>query len=97
MSSKIYRFTSKKKTSPNTTTTTTPNHPIKSNITSSAYQLLPKDKIDFNSNNISLQKPLPKIRVCVRKRPANKKECLNGDIDIIEIKNSNSLTIKELK
>ena len=50
-----------------------------------------------NTNNIHVQKHLPRIRVCVRKRPANKKECQNGDIDIIEIKNAHSLTVKELK
>ncbi len=40
---------------------------------------------------------LPRIRVCVRKRPPNKKEIQNSDIDILEIRNGNSLTVKELK
>jgi hypothetical protein len=75
MSSKHYKFTTKKKT-----TNTQQNH-NKNN----------------NTNNIHTQKHLPRIRVCVRKRPANKKECQNGDIDIIEIKNTHSLTVKELK
>ena len=42
-------------------------------------------------------KPLPRIRVCVRKRPPNRKEIQNCDIDILDIKNGNSLTVKELK
>lgn len=51
-----------------------------------------------DSNDINLtQKPLPRIRVCVRKRPPNKKEIQNSDIDILEIKNGSSLTVKELK
>ena len=40
---------------------------------------------------------IPKIQVCIRKRPSNKKEIENNDIDIIEINNENSLTINELK
>ena len=51
---------------------------------------------ETNDINI-IQKPLPRIRVCVRKRPPNKKEIQNSDIDILEIKNGNSLTVKELK
>ena len=46
---------------------------------------------NFKKNNI------PKIQVCIRKRPSNKKEIENNDIDIIEINNENSLTINELK
>lgn len=40
---------------------------------------------------------IPRIRVCVRKRPANKKEIEKNDIDILEISGSDSLTVKELK
>ena len=73
MSSKHYKFTTKKKT----------NNTQQNN--------------NYNTNNIHIQKHVPRIRVCVRKRPANKKEYQNGDIDIIEIKNTHSLTVKELK
>lgn len=44
-----------------------------------------------------VEESIPKIRVCVRKRPANRKEINNNDIDILEIKGPNSLTVKELK
>ena len=40
---------------------------------------------------------IPKIRVVVRKRPANQKEQVQNDIDIIEAKNSNTIIVKELK
>lgn len=58
-----------------------------------------KNNANFpETNDINIiQKPLPRIRVCVRKRPPNKKEIQNSDIDILEIKNGNSLTVKELK
>lgn len=55
-----------------------------------------KDNIKSNSNLINYSN-LPRIRVCVRKRPANKKEIQNNDIDILEILNNNSLVVKELK
>ncbi len=29
----------------------------------------------------------PKIKVCIRKRPLNKKETAKSDIDIIEVRN----------
>lgn len=45
-----------------------------------------KDKKDIN-----------KIRVAVRKRPLNKKEYQKNDIDIIEMKDSQTLIVKELK
>jgi len=45
-----------------------------------------------NNNN-----SIPKIKVCVRKRPPNKKEISNNDIDIIQQKSKNSLVVKELK
>lgn len=47
-----------------------------------------------NINNITI----PKIRVIVRKRPANQKELLQNDIDIIEThKEANTIIVKELK
>jgi len=45
-----------------------------------------------NNNN-----SIPKIKVCVRKRPPNKKEISNNDIDIIQQKSKKSLVVKELK
>ena len=45
-----------------------------------------------NNNN-----SIPKIKVCVRKRPPNKKEISNNDIDIIQQKSKRSLVVKELK
>ena len=42
-------------------------------------------------------KKIPKIRVCVRKRPPSKKEIEKNDIDILETKNETSLIVKELK
>jgi kinesin family protein 2/24 len=38
-----------------------------------------------------------KIRVIVRKRPLNKKETIKNEADIIDIRASNSLVVKELK
>ena len=46
---------------------------------------------NFKKNNI------PKIQVCIRKRPSNKKEIENNEIDIIEINNETTLTVRELK
>ena len=42
-------------------------------------------------------KKIPKIRVCVRKRPPSKKEIEKNDIDILETKSETSLVVKELK
>ena len=57
------------------------------------------DEIEFNNiiNSYERIKELPKIRVVVRKRPANKKEIQRGDIDIIDIRSSQTLVVKELK
>jgi hypothetical protein len=43
------------------------------------------------------QNDIPKIRVVVRKRPANKREIQKNDLDIIDIENPQSLIVKELK
>lgn len=40
---------------------------------------------------------IPKIRVVVRKRPLNKKEHNRSEMDIIDIRNGNSVIVKELK
>lgn len=50
-----------------------------------------------NSNLQNIKHPIPKIRVVVRKRPANQKELQQNDIDIIESKNNNTIVVKELK
>ena len=54
----------------------------------------------YDSKSSTLQNikhPIPKIRVVVRKRPANQKELQQNDIDIIESKNNNTIVVKELK
>lgn len=58
----------------------------------------------YDSNNAqksstlqNIKHPIPKIRVVVRKRPANQKELQQNDIDIIESKNNNTIVVKELK
>jgi hypothetical protein len=48
-------------------------------------------------SNFNIQKQIPKIQVCIRKRPSNKNEIEKNDIDIIEIPNENSIKVKELK
>lgn len=40
---------------------------------------------------------IPKIRVVVRKRPLTQKEQKNGDIDVLEVRSSNSLVVQEIK
>ena len=50
------------------------------------------------SNNAQTTKAkLSKIRVIVRKRPANHREYAQNDIDIISTKNKNTIIVKELK
>lgn len=55
---------------------------------------------DFSSSNyncVSNTDSIPKIRVAVRKRPLNKKEALRNEMDIIDIRSSNTIIVKELK
>jgi hypothetical protein len=52
---------------------------------------------EYPSNSNYIDNSIPKIRVAVRKRPLNKKEIMKNEMDIIEIKNGNSLIVKELK
>lgn len=54
---------------------------------------------DLNNflNSEGIGKDIPKIRVIVRKRPLNKKEYQKNDIDIIEVRNSQTCIVKELK
>ena len=54
---------------------------------------------EYSSNNCNTNSTdfIPKIRVAVRKRPLNKKEAAKSEMDIIEIRNGNSVIVKELK
>ena len=50
------------------------------------------------SNNVPITKTkISKIRVIVRKRPANHREYAQNDIDIISAQNKNTIIVKELK
>lgn len=52
----------------------------------------------YKTNNFVSNTGIPKIRVIVRKRPANQKELIQNDIDIIEThKETNTIIVKELK
>ncbi len=39
----------------------------------------------------------PRIRVVVRKRPLNKKELKKNEEDIMEVRNAQTLAVKEMK
>ena len=56
---------------------------------------------EYSSNNGNTNQnnydPIPKIRVVVRKRPLNKREISKNEMDIIDIRNGNSVIVKELK
>jgi kinesin family protein 2/24 len=39
----------------------------------------------------------PKISVVIRKRPLGKKEIAKGDVDIIDVRSSSTLVVKEMK
>jgi hypothetical protein len=59
---------------------------------------------EYSSNNaVNVQTgqnsydPVPKIRVVVRKRPLNKREINKNEMDIIDIRNGNTVIVKELK
>jgi hypothetical protein len=47
--------------------------------------------------NQSLKQEPPKIRVVVRKRPLTSKEVKKCDNDILEVRNTQHLVVKELK
>jgi hypothetical protein len=40
---------------------------------------------------------IPKIKVCIRKRPMNRKESSKGDIDIVEVRGTQTVVVKEQK
>ncbi len=48
------------------------------------------------NNNISSDNT-PKIRVVVRKRPLSKKEINRGDPDIVEVRQPNTIIVRETK
>lgn len=50
-----------------------------------------------SNTNLQSYTDIPKIRVAVRKRPLSRKELSRNDLDIIEVKNLQSLVVKELK
>ena len=56
---------------------------------------------EYSSNNANYPQIntdlIPKIRVAVRKRPLNRKEALRNEMDIIDIRNSSTIIVKELK
>lgn len=47
--------------------------------------------------NMEIETNIPKIRVCIRKRPLTKKELSKADRDIVEVKDRDEVTIKEQK
>jgi hypothetical protein len=56
---------------------------------------------EYSGNNTNTNQnnsdSIPKIRVVVRKRPLNKREISKSEMDIIDIRNGNSVIVKELK
>ena len=74
-------------------------NPFAINLNSHSTQFHSKP-LKHQSTTPTSSKPkhaIPKIRVVVRKRPANQKEQVQNDIDIIETKNNNTIIVKELK
>jgi len=59
--------------------------------------ILMKEYSSNNGNSVNPSESIPKIRVVVRKRPLNKKEISKSEMDIIDIRNGNSVIVKELK
>lgn len=43
------------------------------------------------------QKGAPKIRVVIRKRPVNKKELQRSDADIIDVRGTQTVVVREMK
>ena len=46
---------------------------------------------------MEIEQNIPKIRVCIRKRPLMKKELANNEKDIIEVRGSDEVFVRELK
>jgi hypothetical protein len=46
---------------------------------------------------MEIEQNIPKIRVCIRKRPLMKKELNNNEKDIIEVRSTDEVYVRELK
>ena len=46
---------------------------------------------------MDIESNIPKIRVCIRKRPLSKKELSKGEKDLIDVKNNDEVYVKEQK
>ncbi len=64
------------------------------------YQFYDEHKNNTNYNNNIFRPPtqkISKIKVVVRKRPANEREIIQNDIDIINLSGTDTIIVKELK
>ena len=64
------------------------------------YQFYDEHKNNTNYNNNIFRPPtqkISKIKVVVRKRPANEREIIQNDIDIINLSGNDTIIVKELK
>ena len=64
------------------------------------YQFYDENKNNTNYNNNIFRPPtqkISKIKVVVRKRPANEREIIQNDIDIINLSGNDTIIVKELK
>ena len=64
------------------------------------YQFYDENKNNTNYNNNIFRPPtqkISKIKVVVRKRPANEREIIHNDIDIINLSGDDTIIVKELK
>lgn len=66
-----------------------------------AYELINNNYYHYTLTNPVIETKsnaeIPRIRVIVRKRPLNKKEINRNDLDIIDLRSSSNLVVKELK
>jgi hypothetical protein len=46
---------------------------------------------------MEIEQGIPKIRVCIRKRPLSKKELATGDKDVIEVRTPDEVFVREQK
>lgn len=51
--------------------------------------------MNFEDNNF--QDNTPKIRVVIRKRPLSKKESQRNDIDIVDVRGTQTTVVREMK
>ena len=64
------------------------------------YQFYDEHNNNINYNNNIFRPPtqkISKIKVVVRKRPANEREIIQNDIDIINLSGNDTIIVKELK